>query len=83
MKYGILVFPGSNCDRDAFFAGSLNGKAEFIWHKDTSIPSDIDCIIIPGPSPYYGVGIATVGIALVGIIPWNRGYSCLVHDHSV
>lgn len=48
MKYGILVFPGSNCDRDAFFAGSLNGKAEFIWHKDTSIPSDIDCIIIPG-----------------------------------
>lgn len=48
MKYGILVFPGSNCDRDAYFAGSLNGQSEFIWHKNTTIPSDIDCIIIPG-----------------------------------
>ena len=48
MKYGVIVFPGSNCDRDALFAGSLNGKAEFIWHKESSIPSDIDCIIIPG-----------------------------------
>lgn len=53
MKFGVIVFPGSNCDRDALFAGSLNGNtSEFIWHKDTSIPSDIDCIIIPGGFSY-------------------------------
>lgn len=53
MKYGVIVFPGSNCDKDAFFAGSLEGNtAEFIWHKDTSIPSDIDSIIIPGGFSY-------------------------------
>jgi phosphoribosylformylglycinamidine synthase len=53
MKYGVIVFPGSNCDRDALFAASLMGNtAEFIWHKDTSIPSDIDSIIIPGGFSY-------------------------------
>jgi phosphoribosylformylglycinamidine synthase subunit PurQ / glutaminase len=53
MKYGVIVFPGSNCDKDALFAGSLEGNtAEFIWHKDSSIPSDIDSIIIPGGFSY-------------------------------
>jgi len=52
MKYGIIVFPGSNCDRDAYFAGTLNGESQFIWHKKTSIPSDIDCIIVPGGFSY-------------------------------
>jgi phosphoribosylformylglycinamidine synthase len=52
MKYGIIVFPGSNCDRDAYFAGTLNGESQFIWHKETSIPSDIDCIIVPGGFSY-------------------------------
>lgn len=53
MKYGVIVFPGSNCDKDAFFAGNLLGNtAEFIWHKDSTIPSDIDCIIVPGGFSY-------------------------------
>ncbi|OGU40128.1 MAG: phosphoribosylformylglycinamidine synthase I [Ignavibacteria bacterium GWB2_35_12] len=54
MKFGIVVFPGSNCDHDAYFATKKNAKQEavFLWHKDTSIPSDIDCVILPGGFSY-------------------------------
>ena len=54
MKYGIVVFPGSNCDHDAYYAaGEMSGqKAEYLWHKDTSIPNDIDFIILPGGFSY-------------------------------
>lgn len=49
MKYGIVVFPGSNCDHDAYHAAKLSGaERQFLWHKDTSIPKDIDCVILPG-----------------------------------
>lgn len=50
MKFGVVIFPGSNCDHDALYATSMNVGAESveIWHKDTRIPSDIDCIILPG-----------------------------------
>lgn len=53
MKYGIVVFPGSNCDHDAFSSASLAGAmTEYLWHKDTQIPKDIDCIILPGGFSY-------------------------------
>ncbi|HYF04065.1 MAG TPA: phosphoribosylformylglycinamidine synthase subunit PurQ [Patescibacteria group bacterium] len=54
MKYGVVVFPGSNCDNDAFYAASENSGAnsQFLWHKDTSIPQDIDVIILPGGFSY-------------------------------
>ena len=54
MKFGIVVFPGSNCDNDALYATSANlgEESQFLWHKDTSIPSDIDCIILPGGFSY-------------------------------
>lgn len=54
MKYGVVVFPGSNCDNDALYAASENSGAEsqFLWHKDTSIPQDIDVIILPGGFSY-------------------------------
>ncbi len=54
MKYGVVVFPGSNCDNDAFYAASENSGAEaqFLWHKDTNIPVGIDCIILPGGFSY-------------------------------
>lgn len=50
MKYGIVVFPGSNCDHDAFTAASVHSGAEAVnlWHKNTYIPDDVDCIILPG-----------------------------------
>lgn len=54
MKFGIVVFPGSNCDHDAYYATSINSRSEavFLWHKDRTIPSDIDCIILPGGFSY-------------------------------
>jgi len=54
MKFGVIIFPGSNCDHDALYATSANLGAESvaIWHKETSIPEDVDCIILPGGFSY-------------------------------
>jgi phosphoribosylformylglycinamidine synthase I len=49
MKYAVTVFPGSNCDHDAFYAIQhvLGQQAEFVWHKDTSL-AGADVVILPG-----------------------------------
>lgn len=54
MKFGVVVFPGSNCDHDAFSAVKNNAgfDVQYIWHKDTQIPNDIDCVILPGGFSY-------------------------------
>jgi phosphoribosylformylglycinamidine synthase I len=54
MKFGVVVFPGSNCDHDAFYAttANLGQKAEFIWHDSPSIPNDVDCVVLPGGFSY-------------------------------
>lgn len=54
MKYGVVIFPGSNCDRDTLHVASevSGGTAVALWHKESSIPSDIDCIILPGGFSY-------------------------------
>ncbi len=53
VKYGVVVFPGSNCDRDCFWAAHdmMGQKAEFIWHESKSIDK-YDVIIIPGGFSY-------------------------------
>ena len=53
MKFGVIVFPGSNCDHDAFYAASqvLGQKAEFIWHDSHSL-GDVDVVILPGGFSY-------------------------------
>jgi phosphoribosylformylglycinamidine synthase len=53
MKFGVIVFPGSNCDHDAFYAVSHNigQKAEFIWHDSASL-GDVDAVILPGGFAY-------------------------------
>jgi len=53
MKFGVIVFPGSNCDHDAFYAVSenLGQKAEFIWH-DSETLGDVDAVILPGGFSY-------------------------------
>jgi phosphoribosylformylglycinamidine synthase subunit PurQ / glutaminase len=53
MKVGIVVFPGSNCDHDAWYAVSenLHQQAEFIWHGSLSL-GDIDAVILPGGFSY-------------------------------
>jgi phosphoribosylformylglycinamidine synthase I len=53
MKFGIVVFPGSNCDHDAWYAVSANlhQRAEFIWHESASL-GDVDAVILPGGFSY-------------------------------
>jgi len=53
MKVGIVVFPGSNCDHDAWYALSenLHHRAEFIWHDSSSL-GDVDAVILPGGFSY-------------------------------
>ncbi len=54
MKFAVVVFPGSNCDHDAYHAvkKNLGEDAAFLWHKDTEIPKDTDCVILPGGFSY-------------------------------
>jgi phosphoribosylformylglycinamidine synthase I len=49
MKFAVVVFPGSNCDHDAYHAAKhvMRQEAELIWHKDSSL-KDADAVILPG-----------------------------------
>jgi phosphoribosylformylglycinamidine synthase len=53
MKFGVVVFPGSNCDHDAWYAVSSNlgHEAEFVWH-DADRLGDVDAVILPGGFSY-------------------------------
>ena len=54
MKFGVVVFPGSNCDHDAWYATSrvLGQHAEFVWHDSATLPTDLDGVILPGGFSY-------------------------------
>jgi phosphoribosylformylglycinamidine synthase len=49
MKFAVVVFPGSNCDHDAYYAAKhvLGQQAAFVWHKETSL-GGADVVILPG-----------------------------------
>jgi phosphoribosylformylglycinamidine synthase len=49
MKFAIVVFPGSNCDHDAYHAAKhvLGQEAEFVWHKETTLKA-ADVVVLPG-----------------------------------
>jgi phosphoribosylformylglycinamidine synthase len=53
MKVGVIVFPGSNCDHDAWYAinENLHGRAEFIWHQSANL-RDVDAVLLPGGFSY-------------------------------
>jgi phosphoribosylformylglycinamidine synthase I len=53
MKFGVVVFPGSNCDHDAYHVISkhVGQPVSFVWHKETDL-SDYDAVIIPGGFSY-------------------------------
>ena len=53
MKFGVIVFPGSNCDHDAYHVISkhVGQPVDFIWHGDTDL-SSYDAVIIPGGFSY-------------------------------
>ena len=53
MKFGVVVFPGSNCDHDAYHVISkhVGQPVSFVWHKETDL-ADYDAVIIPGGFSY-------------------------------
>lgn len=56
MRAAVIQFPGSNCDRDLMVAfqhaADVHSTVDLIWHKDSSLPSKLDVIGIPGGFSY-------------------------------
>jgi phosphoribosylformylglycinamidine synthase len=54
MKAAVVVFPGSNCDRDCKVAieRSAGARVEMVWHQETTLPDDLDLIVLPGGFSY-------------------------------
>ena len=52
-RFGILVFPGSNCDHDALTAARdvMGQEARYIWHKEEDV-GDVDAVLVPGGFSY-------------------------------
>ena len=53
MKFGVVVFPGSNCDADALhaFKDVMGQPAVYLWHKDHDL-AGVDCVVLPGGFSY-------------------------------
>lgn len=53
MKFGVVVFPGSNCDYDTFYVitHTFQQEATFLWHKSHDL-QNVDCVILPGGFSY-------------------------------
>lgn len=53
MNFGIVVFPGTNCDRDCYYVikDILNQPVRFIWHRESDLKG-IDCVVLPGGFSY-------------------------------
>ncbi|MDQ0462447.1 phosphoribosylformylglycinamidine synthase [Caulobacter ginsengisoli] len=54
MKAAVIVFPGSNCDRDCAVAieRSTGARVEMVWHGDSDLPDGLDLIVLPGGFSY-------------------------------
>ena len=54
MKAAVVVFPGSNCDRDCKVAleRSVDAQVSMVWHQETALPSGLDLIVLPGGFSY-------------------------------
>jgi phosphoribosylformylglycinamidine synthase len=54
MKAAVVVFPGSNCDRDCKVAveRSTGAKVDMVWHAETELPAGVDLIVLPGGFSY-------------------------------
>ncbi len=52
MKAAVIVFPGSNCDRDmAVGLRAAGAQVTMVWHKDTDLPTGTDVVAVPGGFP--------------------------------
>ena len=54
MKAAVIVFPGSNCDRDCKTAieRSTDARVDMVWHAETTLPAGLDLIVLPGGFAY-------------------------------
>jgi len=54
LRSGVIVFPGSNCDHDAYhvLGHAVGSEVKFIWHKEPSLPPDLDFVVVPGGFSY-------------------------------
>ena len=54
MKAAVVVFPGSNCDRDCKVAveRSTGARVEMVWHAAPALPDDLDLVVLPGGFSY-------------------------------
>lgn len=53
MRFGVIVFPGSNCDTDCYFAlrDVIGVKVDYIWHTN-QVSDEYDCLVLPGGFSY-------------------------------
>ncbi len=53
MKFGVIRFPGSNCDQDAYYTlkDVLGQPVEYLWHQDADLKG-VDCVVVPGGFSY-------------------------------
>jgi len=53
MKFGVVIFPGSNCEQDCYYAirSVIGQPVEYIWHQDTSV-TGFDAVVLPGGFAY-------------------------------
>ena len=53
MQSAVIVFPGSNCDRDVFTVMQAQGlNPRYVWHTDATLPADLDLVVLPGGFSY-------------------------------
>lgn len=53
MKFGVIKFPGANCDQDAYYTlkDVLEQPVEYLWHQDADLKG-VDCVVVPGGFSY-------------------------------
>ena len=66
MKSAVIVFPASNCDRDAKVAlTQMTGKAPaMVWHQDSELP-DVDLVVLPTGVNLYLARLSTAAAAML------------------
>ena len=77
MKAAVLVFPGSNCDRDLAVAFEQAGfSVDMVWHKDTELPEGVDIVGVPGGfsfGDYLRCGAIAARSPIVGALKSHVG----------
>jgi phosphoribosylformylglycinamidine synthase len=72
MRAAVLVFPGSNCDRDLAVAFKAAGfTVDMVWHKDTALPEGTDIVGVPGGfsyGDYLRCGAIAAGSPIMGAV---------------